>query len=273
MLNIQQQIINYNKSSRSSKPIYIVIHDTGDAGATAQNEHDYFSGGDRQASADFFVDDNNIIQIIDTDNCYSWHCGDGYGAYGISNSNSLGIEMCLQSNGQPSQSTINNTLDLVRYLMNKYGIGIDNVVRHYDASRKSCPNSFSPNNWEQWYDFKKQIQNGSTKQGWNKNSTGWWYCTNVDMGYYYKDTWKQIGQDWFYFNTNGYAIQNNWLQWKEKWYYFNDDCKMCTRQWVKWKDKQYFVGDDGTMLINCFTYDNYWVDENGVWNGKGKGQK
>lgn len=78
MLEIQQQIISYNKSARSSVPIYIVVHDTGDAGATAQNEHDYFAGGDRQASADFFVDDNNIIQIIDTDNNYSWHCGKQY---------------------------------------------------------------------------------------------------------------------------------------------------------------------------------------------------
>ena len=73
-LTISKQFISYNRSSRSESPIYIVIHDTGDPGATAQNEHDYFTGGYRQSSADYFVDSENIIQIIDTDNYYSWHC-------------------------------------------------------------------------------------------------------------------------------------------------------------------------------------------------------
>ena len=61
MLTISKQFISYNRSSRGGSPIYIVIHDTGDAGATAQNEHDYFAGRDRQSSADYFVDSDNII--------------------------------------------------------------------------------------------------------------------------------------------------------------------------------------------------------------------
>jgi len=68
MTDIKQKIIDYNETLRSLKPIYIFIHDTGDPGATSQNENDYFAGGNRNASADFFVDRNNIIQIIDTDN-------------------------------------------------------------------------------------------------------------------------------------------------------------------------------------------------------------
>ena len=145
MLDIQKQFINYNKSSRSANPIYIVVHDTGSPNSTAQNNHDYFAGGDRSASADYFVDSNNIIQIIDTDNFYSWQVGDGGGKYGISNKNSVGIEMCIGSDSMPTDATINNTIDLVRYLMSKYGISIDNVVRHYDASHKICPNCFSTN--------------------------------------------------------------------------------------------------------------------------------
>jgi N-acetylmuramoyl-L-alanine amidase CwlA len=50
--------------------------------------------------------------------------------------------MCLEADGKPSDITVMTTLDLVRALMNKYDIGIDRVVRHYDASRKICPNSF-----------------------------------------------------------------------------------------------------------------------------------
>jgi N-acetylmuramoyl-L-alanine amidase CwlA len=176
MLQIQQKFINFNKTNRSVKPSYIVVHDTADPSATAQNEHDYFNGGDRQASADIFVDDNNIIQIIDTDNCYSWAVGDGRGNFGITNSNSMSVEMCLDASGNPSESTINNTLDTVRYFMSKYEVSIDRVVRHYDASRKCCPCSFSANNWSKWNEFKSRlagqapVQNQSIEQ--NNNVEG-----------------------------------------------------------------------------------------------------
>lgn len=168
MLPIQQKFINYNKTGRSVKPQYIIVHDTADPRATAQNEHDYFGGGDRQASADIFVDDNNIIQIIDTDNCYSWAVGDGHGAYGITNGNSMSIEMCLDASGNPTEATINNTLDTVRYFMSKYGLSADRVVRHYDASRKCCPCSFSANNWAKWSEFKSRLT-GTQVQAINNN--------------------------------------------------------------------------------------------------------
>jgi N-acetyl-anhydromuramyl-L-alanine amidase AmpD len=267
MLEIQKQFINYNKSVRGTNPIYIVIHDTGDPGATAQNEHDYFSGGDRGASADYFVDSDNIIQIIDTDNNYSWHCGDGHGAYGITNSNSLGIEMCIDSTGNPTDATVTNTIDLVKYLMNKYGISIDNVVRHYDASHKSCPGSFMYNSWEKWTNFKTRVSNASTgtwKLGWNENSIGWWYSPDNINKYYYKDQWKFIDSEWYSFDNQGYARESTWL--KDKlWYYLKDSCAMAKNQWL-WIDGEcYCFNESGAMYANCTTPDGYRVDESGAW--------
>lgn len=159
MLAIQKKLVQYNYSKRSVKPKYICIHDTGNPGASALNHYAYFNGGNRNASADFFVDSNNIIQIIDTDVNYSWAVGDGRGAYGITNSNSCSIEMCLESDGKPTEATIQNTIELTKYLMNYYGISVSNVVRHYDASRKSCPNSFKANNWGAWTNFKAKLSN------------------------------------------------------------------------------------------------------------------
>lgn len=278
MLNIQQQIIGYNKSIRSSLPIYIVIHDTGDSGATAQNEHDYFSGGDRGASADFFVDSNNIIQIIDTDTYYSWHCGDGGGKYGISNRNSLGIEMCLESNGQPSDITIQNTIDLVKYLMNKYSISIDNVVRHYDASRKSCPNSFSDNNWAKWNEFKNRLTS-QYKQGWGQSTyNGRWYYYTDTQGNYYKDQWAKIDGYWYHFDKDGY-MQTNWLNDNDDWFYLNPISdgtlgRMKTG-WLQYKNKWCYLeeqsnGNQGTLYVDCkatingkeyqFDKDGYLID-------------
>lgn len=71
MLPIQKKLVKYNYSKRSIKPKYICIHDTGNPGATALNHYTYFNGGNRNSSADFFVDSNNIIQIVDTDVNYS----------------------------------------------------------------------------------------------------------------------------------------------------------------------------------------------------------
>ncbi|HEY5524188.1 MAG TPA: N-acetylmuramoyl-L-alanine amidase [Clostridium sp.] len=162
MLGIQKKLIGYNFSKRSSKAQYIVIHDVGEKGSTAQNNKDYFAGGDRQASADFFIDSNNIIQIIDYTKNYSWAIGDGHGEFGKTNANSLSIEMCLENNGQPSEKTIQNTLDLAKYLMKELNIGIGNVVRHYDCSHKNCPGSFSANNWAKWTNFKTRLASTSS---------------------------------------------------------------------------------------------------------------
>lgn len=153
--------IAYNYSERYGERIkYIVIHDTGNssAGANADAHFNYFNGGDRQSSADFFVDDTQILRVNDYYKYYTWHCGDGHGKYGISNRNSVGIEFCVNSDGNRAKA-IDNTLQITRELMAELNIPIDRVVRHYDASRKNCPASMSENNWAEWYEFKKRLQN------------------------------------------------------------------------------------------------------------------
>jgi len=131
------------------------MHFTGNNTDTALNNANYFGGGNRNASAHYFVDNDNIVQVVE-DNNASWHCGDGNGKYGIANQNSIGIEMC-GTNGQISTSTESNAIDLVKFLMVKYSIPSDRVVRHYDASRKNCPSPWSANNWSKWNDFKKKL--------------------------------------------------------------------------------------------------------------------
>ena len=154
MLKITKQISKYNHHS-GNKVQYLVIHDVG-AVSSAKNNADYFGGGNRNASAHYFVDDNSIYQVVEDYNG-AWHVGDGQGVYGIHNSNSIGIEQCLQANKTISKTTEKNTLELTQYLMNKYHIPIERVVRHYDASRKICPRAWSPNNWKEWLNFKSNL--------------------------------------------------------------------------------------------------------------------
>lgn len=149
----------YNVGTRTGSIQYIVIHDTGNtsAGATAQANVNYFNGGDRQSSADYFIDDRGVVAFNpDIHHNYTWHCGDGRGAYGITNANSVGIEICVNSDGKYSQA-VTNAVNFTRALMSQLGLGIDRVVRHYDASRKNCPASMSDNNWANWINFKNRV--------------------------------------------------------------------------------------------------------------------
>ncbi len=152
--------IKYNRSNRGGTPIrYIVVHDTGNPsrGANATAHYNYFNGGDRSSSADFFVDDTQVLCVNDYYKFYTWHCGDGHGKYGITNRNSVGIEFCINVDSDRDK-TLERTAQLVRELMQELNIPIDRVVRHYDASRKNCPQSMSGNGWAQWYKFKEKLK-------------------------------------------------------------------------------------------------------------------
>lgn len=127
-----------NLSRRNGSIQYICIHYTAGTGS-ALNNCKYFAGGNRNASADYFVDDSGIWEYNDPSSGYfSWAVGDGGGKYGITNANSISIEVV--SPGTPfTDAEIGHLRELVPYLMAKFGVPAERVVRHYDASRKRCP--------------------------------------------------------------------------------------------------------------------------------------
>lgn len=170
MMPITKKLIKFNFSSGNDIK-YIVVHDTAntDRGADAEAHYRYFNGGDRQSSAHYFVDDKEIVQLVQDYNA-SWHCGDGGGRYGITNHNSIGVEICVNSDCN-YEKAVSNAVDLVKFLMQKYSISIDRVVRHYDASRKICPESMRHNNWERWWNFKSRLSSSASSQVKNNNQT------------------------------------------------------------------------------------------------------
>lgn len=158
MFQIEKKQIAYNRAKRTSSIKYIVIHDTGNKskGADADAHFNYFNGGDRNSSADFFVDDAKILQVNDFARYYTYHVGDGKGKYGITNQNSIGIEICVNADGDYFKAFV-KAVELTKYLMKELNIPIENVVRHYDASRKNCPASMSLDGWLKWNEFKKSL--------------------------------------------------------------------------------------------------------------------
>lgn len=179
-MKINKKQIVYNRTKRSQKPQYIVLHDTGNPGkdANADAHFNYFNGGDRQSSADFFVDSTQVLQVNDYNSYHTWHCGDGKGKYGITNANSVGIEICVNSDGN-YDIAFQNAVALTKHLMAELNIPIEKVVRHYDASRKNCPASMSANGWALWNTFKAQLNHNIP---WYNDAQWWVKASDISDG-------------------------------------------------------------------------------------------
>lgn len=154
----------YNIFSRSRSDIkYIVVHYVG-AGTSSKGNAlancKYFAGGNRQASAHYFIDDGSIYEYADPATTGTWHVGDGKGKYGITNTNSIGIEVC-NNGGAFTTAEIDRLTWLAQKLMAEYGVPASRVVRHYDASRKQCPLYYVQNS-SAWNSLHAQITGGSS---------------------------------------------------------------------------------------------------------------
>ena len=138
---------NFRAASRRPSDIcYLVIHFTANDGDSAQNNADYFAREAPGASAHFFVDEREIWQSVQEKDI-AWHCGTR-GMYFhpyCRNANSLGVELCSRKRGEKyyfTPETVKNAQQFVRSLMKRYGIPMENVVRHYDVTHKNCPAPF-----------------------------------------------------------------------------------------------------------------------------------
>lgn len=154
----------YNIQKRSMAVKYIVVHYTGSgtskAGSALANCK-YFASGDKQASAHYFIDDSGIWEYADPKEYFTWHCGDGHGKYGISNANSIGVEVCMNGDKPFTDKEVAYLKELIPYLMKKFGVPATSVVRHYDASRKMCPYYYAKRPAE-WESLRKKITGTNT---------------------------------------------------------------------------------------------------------------
>lgn len=180
-INIKKHNYSITRNTTGSRqtPRYIVLHYTATNNATAANEIAYFGSNPAatNASADFFVDNNEIWQYnTQLDSRYSWAVGVDYSGgtapyHGkCTNSNSISIEMSCTYNASVGMwyignGTYKNAVELTKYLMKKYNIPAANVIRHYDVCRKDCPNAYG---WLAktgseviWKQFKSEIANGA----------------------------------------------------------------------------------------------------------------
>lgn len=157
-MNIEKRLISKNYSKGVTiKPLYITVHETDNtaAGANADAHYRYWNSNDSaNSSVHFVVDDTKVIQLLEL-NQKAWHVGDNKGYSNITNNNSIGIEVCVNSDGDYAKAR-QNAIELVQYLLGVTGLSVDKVVRHNDASGKYCPRKMLDNP-QLWTDFKNAV--------------------------------------------------------------------------------------------------------------------
>ena len=70
------------------------------------------------------------------------------------------LDFTLES-GKLTDETYTSLVDLVAYLSERYGLGRDQIIRHYDVTGKECPKYFVdyPEKWEAFLDDVMLIRN------------------------------------------------------------------------------------------------------------------
>lgn len=157
VINKRLTKINYQKAT-NRKIEYIVIHYVGAEGGAEANCK-YFERFYRAASAHYFVGHAGEVWQCVEDKNIAWHCGaHKYKHSHCRNSNSIGVEMCCRksNNWYFEPATIASTIDLVKELMAKYNIPVENVIRHYDVTGKRCPEPYV-REVADWNLFKQQL--------------------------------------------------------------------------------------------------------------------
>lgn len=168
-MNFKYLPIKNNKQIGKKRPYssikYLVIHDTGNSsqGADAMAHFRYLQNATRPGSAHYYLDDENIIQTIG-DSLTAWSIGDTWARNnnpnrikGAFNHNSISIELCINQ-GIDTLKAYKNLVELTKNLMKKFNIPADKVIRHFDATGKTCPGSWKIRNWEKWWQFKEDIK-------------------------------------------------------------------------------------------------------------------
>lgn len=138
-VNIKKMISKKNCYIGQNKPAYVIIHETDNwsKGANARAHATAMKNGNLAGTVHYYVDSSDIYQTLDHSDG-AWAVGDGKGKYGITNRNSINIEICVNPETDYYKA-VDKAEQLAAYLLKQYGWDTSHLKRHYDASRKHCP--------------------------------------------------------------------------------------------------------------------------------------
>lgn len=138
---IEVDFLEVNEYSRPGTKLgkvkNIFVHYTANPETSARNNRSYFANlaqtHEREASAHLIIGyEGEIIQCIPFDEQ----------AYAVRtrNGDSISIECCyLDEDGSFTQATYDTLLHTLAWLLEKYDLSTEDILRHYDCGGKKCP--------------------------------------------------------------------------------------------------------------------------------------
>lgn len=134
---IQEAVIDIDGVSRSGEKLSgvtdIVVHYVGNPGSTAKGNRDYFDGPESQVSSHFVVGlEGEVLLCVPLD--------EKSAATNHRNIDTISIEVCHPD--ETGEFTFETRVSLVRllsYLLDRFDLDTENIIRHYDVTGKHCP--------------------------------------------------------------------------------------------------------------------------------------
>ena len=164
-MNITDALLTPNKFSRPQIPLKtvkkVVLHYVGNPNTSAQSNRNYFENqknSGRYVSSHYIVGlDGEILRCVPENEVA--YCSNQANTYSIS------IECCHpDASGKFKAKTENSAAELCAYLLKKYGLTVDDLIRHYDVTGKQCPLWFAPTKYQsadvanaRWAGFKALV--------------------------------------------------------------------------------------------------------------------
>ena len=279
MVNIiNKTIFNGIAGARpTERPKYYIMHN--DAGSMSAESYvdwlqsRYDNGQSELGFAHYYITRNTIARVEDTYNG-TWSAAN-YDA----NMNSLSYEVCQQFGTSDNEFIENENMVLMQMAedMTYYGDtpNYDNIKFHNEFSSTSCParslelhggdndslRDYVIGKIKYYQSLGSTVTDmlnagASNVEGWQKNSTGWWYV-NSD-GSYPTNKWQQIDNVWYYFDERGYMKSNTWYKHSDgNWYYLLPNGAMAIG-WVKVGTEWFYMNTSGAMLTGWVKYNNHW---------------
>lgn len=169
-LDVQLLTINpYSRPGTALEQVNgIVVHYTANPGTSAIQNRNYFEGlkdgTGTSASSHFIIGlEGEIVQCVP--------CNEVAYASNDRNDDTISIECCIEDEeGKFNGNTYESLLHLVTWLMGRYDLTTDDVIRHYDITGKMCPKYYVEHP-EAWEKFKQDLTNYIVLHGVKKEST------------------------------------------------------------------------------------------------------
>ena len=156
--DFQVELLEINEYSRPGirleKVSGIVVHYTANPVTTAAQNRGYFASlaetEETYASSHFVIGiSGEIIQCVP--------CNEIAYASNDRNVDTISIECCIpDESGKFSDETYQSLVALVSWLVGRYELQVDDVIRHYDVTGKECPKYYVEHE-DAWSLFKEDV--------------------------------------------------------------------------------------------------------------------